>query len=64
MWIDQPSGLQSYHHLHGTNVLWDEKDETAYFTSGDIVSMQLPKIVLSEGWRPESKIKQLADGEN
>ena len=53
MWINQPSTLQPLHHLHGTNVLaHHEYDNTwkVYFLSGDVVSMQVQSICLSEGW--------------
>jgi len=54
MWIDQPSTLQPLHKLHGTNVLVvDDTDKCyrAYFLSGDVVSQQVPKLALSEGWK-------------
>lgn len=53
MWINQPSTLQPLHKLHGTNVLAKrDTDATCrvYFLSGDVVSQQVPKGVLSSGW--------------
>ncbi len=50
MWINQPSTLQEFHRLHGQNVLLDVERETIYFTSGPVVSMQIPLSVLSPGW--------------
>jgi hypothetical protein len=53
MWINQPSGLQPYHHLHGTNVLaMPEYGSTyvIYFLLGDVISQQIDKLALSEGW--------------
>jgi len=54
MWINQPSMLQPYHGLHGTNVLATrESDDTCiiYFLSGDVTSQQIDPIALSKGWR-------------
>lgn len=53
MWINQPSTLQSLHHLHGTNVLVVHDYENtyrAYFLSGNIESMQISSMELSKGW--------------
>lgn len=53
MWINQPSTLQPYHNLHGTNVLAvREYDDTwsVFFLSGEIVSQQVPGSSLSKGW--------------
>ncbi len=50
VWINQPSAHQPLHRYHATNVLVDIKDYTIYFTSGDVISMMVPKNVLSEGW--------------
>ncbi len=53
MWINQPSTAQPLHHLHGTNVLAYQEDETTYeifFLSGDIISQQASYLSLSEGW--------------
>lgn len=50
MWINQPSTLQPFHHLHRVNVLWDEKRETVYFLNGNIISAMLPREILSKGW--------------
>jgi hypothetical protein len=52
-WINQPSKLQPLHHLHGTNVLAVPDTDTCdrvYFLSGSILSQQVPRVVLSEGW--------------
>jgi hypothetical protein len=58
MWINQPSTLQPYHKLHGTNVLavfarTNEKMTTyvIYFLSGPVVSQEIDGLALSEGWR-------------
>lgn len=54
MWINQPSTLQPFHHLHGTNVLvMPESDSLyrVYFLSGDVISQQMTKLALSEGWK-------------
>lgn len=53
MWINQPSSLQLLHALHGTRVLAVHESELIwciYFLSGDIISMQVHQLVLSEGW--------------
>lgn len=58
MWINQPSTLQSLHHLHAVRVLAAPDTDTcarAYFVSGDIVSMQVPYLALSEGWPDSSR---------
>ena len=57
MYIDQPSTLQPLHALHGTNVLAEEEADKVmrvYFLSGDIVSQQVPKLCLSEGWTKQN----------
>jgi len=53
MWINQPSKLQPYHNLHGTNVLViHEGGDTyrAYFLNGDIIDQQIHQAALSPGW--------------
>ena len=53
MWINQPSSLQEHNKLHGTNVLAvHEYDDTyrVYFLRGTVVSQQMLKSALSEGW--------------
>jgi hypothetical protein len=50
VWINQPSTLQPLHKYHGTSGLLDVATETFYFLYGDVVSMQIPLGVLSEGW--------------
>jgi hypothetical protein len=53
MWINQPSTLQLLHRLHATNVLVvPDTDQTmrVYFLSGDVISQQVPRNALSEGW--------------
>lgn len=53
-WVNQPSTLQPYHALHGTNVLalWEYGDTwRIYFTSGDVVSQQIKEEALSPGWK-------------
>ena len=53
MWINQPSTSQPLHHLHGLNVLVVEERDCfrIYFLSGDVVSQQIRKSFLSDGWR-------------
>jgi hypothetical protein len=53
MWVNQPSSLQPYHGLHGTNVLaYPEYGDVmrVYFLCGDVVSQQMSKAALSTGW--------------
>lgn len=53
MWINQPSGSQPLHHLHGTNVLAVIGITTTariYFLSGDVISMDCFLLHLSKGW--------------
>ena len=53
MWINQPSTLQLLHRLHATNVLAVPDSGQAmrvYFLSEDIISQQVPRNSLSEGW--------------
>jgi hypothetical protein len=53
MWINQPSTLQPFHKLHGARVLVEDPVvgfRRIWFTSGDVISMELPTMVLSEGW--------------
>lgn len=57
MWINQPSTLQPLHGLHGVRVLArPDTDRTAraYLLSGDVISMQVPRETLSDGW-PEGR---------
>jgi len=54
MWINQPSTLQPYHDLHGTNVLATRKSDDTwiiYFLSGDVVNQVIDPISLSAGWK-------------
>jgi hypothetical protein len=54
MWINQPSTLQRYHALHGTNVLALRETKSTYrvyFLSGSIISQQIGSDALSSGWR-------------
>lgn len=58
MWFDQPSTLQPLHRLHGVDVLaCPDTDSTmrAYFLSGDVISMQVPRETLSDGWPASSR---------
>lgn len=53
VWVNQPSGLQPYHNLHGTlGLVVHEYDDTFrfYFLSGDTESQQILGLALSEGW--------------
>lgn len=59
MWINQPSTLQPLHELHGVRVLTAPDTDVcarAYFLSGDVISMQVPHVALSEGWPDSSRI--------
>lgn len=62
MWINQPSSLESYHKWHGIQVLaMREYDDTymVYFLEGQVISMQISRYALSEGWpHEENKIKK------
>lgn len=56
MWINQPSGLQQYHKLHGKNVLLDKKDPNGpriYFLSGPVISQDIDILALSKGWKDD-----------
>lgn len=58
MWVNQPSAHQTYHSLHGFNVLAVKEDKTlhrVYFLSGDVVSQQISTTALSDGWIPERR---------
>lgn len=58
MWINQPSTQQPLHRRHGENVLAvHEYDDTwlVFFLSGEITSMQVSRLWLSEGWKPQSE---------
>ena len=62
VWINQPSTQQGFHKYHGMNVLTMPKVIYAkngefiriYFTSGSVVSMNIPVSALSEGWSSHS----------
>ena len=59
MWINQPSRSQQFHDLHGTNVLAvHEYDDTwrIYFLSGNVISHQISRLALSEGWMEPGKL--------
>ena len=54
VWVNQPSTLQTYHHLNGQNFLAiHEYDDTycIYFLSGTQISQQISRLALSLGWR-------------
>lgn len=53
MWINQPSTLQPLHEYNRLNVIADLKNMTVYPVRGSIISMQVPKGVLSKGWCKE-----------
>ena len=59
MWINQPSKLQPMHHHHGENVLVCdgsyEHTRQAYFLSGNVVSQEVRKEILSDGWVTKSQ---------
>jgi len=54
-WINQPSTLQQYHKYHGKNVLYDATAEEVWFTEGDVISMQIDPLALSDGWTKQTK---------
>lgn len=52
-WINQPSTLDSFHNLHGVNVLGTKETDRImriYFLNGSIISQQIPSECLSIGW--------------
>ncbi len=54
MWINQPSTLQQHHALHGLNVLAECQEgqyTTIWFLSGDVYSMDISKMCLSDHWK-------------
>ncbi len=55
MWINNPSTAQTYHKYHGQNVLVDTNTNNdycrVYFTSGSVISMEMHKNALSDGWK-------------
>lgn len=56
MWINQPSTLQPHHGLNGKNVLAEVLSPVyarVWFTEGNIISMEIARRCLSEGWRPQ-----------
>ena len=61
MWINQPSTLQPYHELHGTNVLAIPGRPNYFWvyyltnnTNGrDIISNEVHSIALSNGWNTQ-----------
>lgn len=62
MWINAPSKNQKHHTLHGTRVLATEDGfkprrpvSRVYFLDGDVVSMEIGWMALSEGWPKENK---------
>lgn len=58
MWINQPSTLQRHHKYHAMNVLAQEIDEDYYriwFTKGDVISMEIEGLALSEGWNTQNE---------
>jgi len=53
MWVNQPSSHQPHHAHHGTRVLALAEDPTTmrvYFLEGPVISMQMGRESLSEGW--------------
>lgn len=55
MWINQPSTHQEFHKMHGTNVLadLDSRPNIAriYFLESTVISQDILKTALSDGWR-------------
>ena len=59
-WINQPSTQQPLHKFHGRRVLTVPARPgvaNAYFTEGDIISIEVPTNALSHGW-PERKTQE------
>jgi hypothetical protein len=49
-WINQPSTLQPYHHLHGKRCIVTHRMDltaTVYFTEGELISTTIPAMCLS-----------------
>ncbi len=66
MWINQPSTLQEFHSLHGTNVLVDLEDSGGpciYFLSGAVISMLVNPGILSAGWPRRTETNERIRGE-
>lgn len=60
MWIDQPSTLQTFHDLHGVNVLCcPSKEDTVrvYFLEGKIISQLIWRNALAPGWKSPNQIQ-------
>jgi hypothetical protein len=62
-WINQPSKLQPFHRLHGTNVLAEAELDSqgfvrVWFLGGSTISQIFPLSSLSPGW-----LKSLDGGE-
>lgn len=60
MWVNQPSKLQSFHNLHGLNVLAVEEypgTYRIYFLTGKTISQQILSEALSDGWHGTRNIK-------
>lgn len=68
MWINAPSRFQPYHDWHGENVIavldsdghimTDGKDPnytTVALLTGDVYSIRINKMYLSNGWNRKSK---------
>jgi len=50
-WVNQPSTFQRHHEYHGVPVLYDTKEQRAYFLKGNVISMQMHPEALSDGWK-------------
>lgn len=60
MWINQPSTGQPFHKWHAMNVLARPDTDSAmqiYFLDGAIISQQVPRNCLSNGWIPKRDSK-------
>jgi hypothetical protein len=60
MWVNQPSTLQPFHNLHGTNVLAIPEREgiyRIYFLAGPIIDQELSALCLSDGWNDQETNK-------
>lgn len=54
VWVNQPSKLQDYHHLHGQQfIAVHDYDNTyrIYFLNGSVISQQITEDALVPGWK-------------
>lgn len=64
MWVNHPSVLQPYHHLHGTNVLAVHEYGDTYrifFFEGVVESQQISGLALSPGFHCQTSSPRKED---